>query len=79
MEYVTITKEEYALQALKLAEDNHIRINAFWPRDPQFFENLGRMVYKKLDEGRTLSSISFWDKTNLKLPWSVTFISLNQS
>jgi hypothetical protein len=79
MEYVDTKKQDYALLALKLAEDNHIWINAVWPKDSIFFENLWRMVYRKLDNGHTLPSISFWKKTNMKLPWSITFISLNQS
>ena len=79
MEYVKVTKEEYALQVLELAKENHIWINAMWERDSNFFERLGRMVYKKLDEWRKLDSISFWSETNLKLPWSMCFISLNQS
>lgn len=73
------TKTQYALKAMEIANSNHIRVNAMCAKDTKFFYDLGKMVYDKLNWWETTDIISFGENSNLKIPWSITFISINQS
>lgn len=72
-------KKDYALDVLKLAEENNISINWFADITDEFYINLWRLVYDMANNRRKLPIYSFWRTSIMKLPWKTTFIEITIS
>lgn len=72
-------KQEYALQAMELAHENHISINWFHSIWWDFFEQLWKLVYDMASHRRKLDIYSFWENSTMKIPWKTSFIEVNIS